>query len=198
MPVIQFRVTDEVGTYLCMAWALVFEGSILAYNLTKNEAEWVPSRGLTNDLTWAKERSTVALANYVLCIPQEAAQIMRLGACRLVSWLDNTSTSEEEQDLEPPTTDAKHKRGEESEEGARQMDQEEEREPNRQWWCSWDWEAVMGEEERLAYDDPWSDSNAMVMGTDGHSPRRLTPCMPGSSMEVAVEVHVRESELEDL
>ena len=33
----QLRVTDEVGTYLCLAWALVFEGSVLAYN---------PARGL--------------------------------------------------------------------------------------------------------------------------------------------------------
>ena len=27
----QFRVTDEAGTYLCAVWALVFEGSVLAY-----------------------------------------------------------------------------------------------------------------------------------------------------------------------
>ena len=52
----------------------------------------------------------------------------------------------------------------------------------------------MGEEERLAYDDPWSDSDAMVTGVDGHSPRCLTPHVPGSPMEVAVEVHVRTSE----
>ena len=81
IPAAQFRVTDEVGTYLCMAWALVIEGSILAYNPAKNEAQWVPACGLTNDLTWAEERFTVALANYILCIPQEAAWIMRLGAC---------------------------------------------------------------------------------------------------------------------
>ena len=47
MPPAQFRVTDEVGTYLCVARALVFEGSILAYNPAKNEAEWVPAHGLT-------------------------------------------------------------------------------------------------------------------------------------------------------
>ena len=80
MPVAQFRVTDEAWTYLCIARALVFEGSILAYNLAKNEAEWVPARGLTKDLTWAKERCTVALANYVPCIPDQVAQIARLGA----------------------------------------------------------------------------------------------------------------------
>ena len=80
MPAAQFRVTDKAGTYLCMAWALVFEGSILAYNPTKNEVEWVPVRGLTNDLIWAEERSAMALANYVPRVPQEVVQIMRLGA----------------------------------------------------------------------------------------------------------------------
>ena len=42
MPVMQFRVMDEVGTYLCVVWALVFKGNVLAYNPTRNEVEWVP------------------------------------------------------------------------------------------------------------------------------------------------------------
>ena len=49
----QFRVTDEAGTYLCVLWALVFEGSILAYNPPRDKAEWVPAHGITNDLSWA-------------------------------------------------------------------------------------------------------------------------------------------------
>ena len=81
MLVAQFWVMDEGGAYLCIARTLVFEGSILAYNPAKNEAKWVPAQGLTNDLTWAKERSAVALANYVPRIPEEAAQVARLGAC---------------------------------------------------------------------------------------------------------------------
>ena len=32
MPVMEFRVTDEEGAYLCMVRALIYEGSILAYN----------------------------------------------------------------------------------------------------------------------------------------------------------------------
>ena len=80
MPVMQFRVTDEAGTYLCAAWALVFEGSILAYNPTRDEAEWVPTCGLANDLTLAEEKSAVALVNYMPCISQEVARIARLGA----------------------------------------------------------------------------------------------------------------------
>ena len=53
----QFWVTDKGGAYLCIARALVFEGSVLAYNPAKNEAEWVPVHGLTSDLTWVEERS---------------------------------------------------------------------------------------------------------------------------------------------
>ena len=75
----QFWVTDEGGAYLYIARALMFEGSVLAYNPAKNKAEWVPVCGLTNDLTWAEERSAVTLENYVLCIPEEAARIARLG-----------------------------------------------------------------------------------------------------------------------
>ena len=88
MPVMQFRVTDEEGTYLCVVRALVFEGSILAYNPARDEAEWVPTRGVTNDLSWVEERSAVALANYVPCIPQEADCIAELGPA--ASWVGLT------------------------------------------------------------------------------------------------------------
>ena len=131
MPVTQFRVTDEVGTYLCVVRALVFEGSNLAYNPARDEAEWVPMCGLTNDVTWAEGKSAVALANYVPCVSQEMACIAGLGACQLVSWPTNSSMSEEEDeeleeeeeheereeqeeaDSEPLSTDAELKQGEE-------------------------------------------------------------------------------------
>ena len=108
MLVAQFRVTEEAGIYLCVARALAFEGSILAYNPTKNEVEWVPVWDLTNNLTGAKERSTLALANYVPHITNEVAQIMGLGSHQLVSWPKHSSMSEEEgdaQDPKPLTTD---------------------------------------------------------------------------------------------
>ena len=95
MPVTQFKVTDEVGTYLCAVQALVFEWSILAYNPARDEAEWVPARGIANDLSWAEERSAVALANFVPHIPQEA-HIAGLGTCHLMSWPDNSSLEEED------------------------------------------------------------------------------------------------------
>ena len=85
----------------------------------------------------------------------------------------------------------------------------------------------MEESEGLAYDDPWLDSDATVMGTDGlqgpglslhgqaadpppHTLRCAAPSMPGSPMnhmlplEVAIahgdamEVHVDEAELDNL
>ena len=81
----QFHVTEEGGTYLCTARALVFEGSILTYNPTLNEAEWVPVCSLANDLSWAEERSAMALANYVPHTSAEAAWIVRLRAGRVMS-----------------------------------------------------------------------------------------------------------------
>ena len=96
MPATEFRVTDEEGTYLCAAWALVFKGSILAYNPTRDEVEWVPTHGVTNNLSWAEERSAVVLANYVPCVPLEADCIAELGACHLVVWSDDSSSEEED------------------------------------------------------------------------------------------------------
>ena len=75
-------------------------------------------------------------------------------------------------DPEPLTTDTEEW-GEESEDGARQTNLEEGVEPNG-WWCSQDWEAVMEGSQGLAYDDLWSDSNAMVMGAGGLH-HHLTP-----------------------
>ena len=98
----QFQVTEEGGTCLCLCTvrALMFKGSILVYNPTLNEAKWVPVCGLANDLSWAEERSAVALANYVLRVPAEVAQIARLGASRIVSCPSNdSSTSAEEEEV---------------------------------------------------------------------------------------------------
>ena len=100
---------------------------------------------------------------------QEVARIARLGAHQLVSSPADSSTSEEEEeeqeeaDHELPVTDEGLEQGEEDEEGVRQVEQGDEQGPNR-WWHSRDWEVVMGEEERLAYDDLQSDSDATADG----------------------------------
>ena len=125
MLAVQFWVTEEGGANLCTVRALVFKGSILAYNLALNEAEWVPVRGLANDLSWAEERSAMALANYVPCASVEVAQITRLGAGRVVSCPgDDSSTSVEEEESRHsdapstnPPTDTDRDAGDESKDG---------------------------------------------------------------------------------
>ena len=94
----RFRVTDKVGMYLCAAQALVFEGSVLAYNPARDEAEWVPTRGITNDLSWVEEKSAMALANFVPHISKEAACITGLRTHHLMSWPDSSSLEDGEQD----------------------------------------------------------------------------------------------------
>ena len=76
----------------------------------------------------------MALANYVLHIPVEAAQITRLRAHQIVSCPDDSSTSEEEEVQHPElqTMYTEPEQEEENEDGARQIDWEEEAEPNRQ------------------------------------------------------------------
>ena len=80
--------------YLCVAQALIFEGSVLAYNPARDEAEWIPTCGVANDLSWVEERSVVALVNFVPHIPQEADRIMELGTHRLLGWSDDSSLEE--------------------------------------------------------------------------------------------------------
>ena len=175
MPVAQFWVTEEGGAYLCTMRALVFKGSILTYNPTLNEAEWVPACSLASNLSWAEERSAVALANYVPHAPAEAAQIARLGAGRIVSCPgdDSPTSAEEEEVWHSDTqrtnlpTDMDWEAEDESEDGAGgQTSPGGEAERDR-WWQPWNWEAVMEEAEGLAYDDPQSDSDATVTGVDG-------------------------------
>ena len=180
----QFQVTEEGGTYLCTARALVFKGSIMAYNPTLNEAEWVPVCGLANDLSWAEERSAVALVNYVPRVPAEVAQIARLGAGRKVSCPSNdssTSTEEEEvqhsdtQSTNPPT-DTDPEAGDESKDGAGGQINPGDAAEKDQWRHPQNWEAIMEKAKGLAYDDPQSDSDAMVMGADGSQGPGLSLC----------------------
>ena len=97
MPATEFRITDEEGAYLCVAWALIFKGSILAYNPARDEVEWVPTCGVTNDLSWVEERMAVTLVNFVPCIPQEVDCIAELRTHHLLGWSTDSSLEEEDQ-----------------------------------------------------------------------------------------------------
>ena len=95
MPAMEFRVTDEEGTYLCMVCGLVFEGSILAYDPARDEAEWVPAHGVANDLSWAEERMAVTLANFVPHTRQEADRITELRTRHLLALTDESCSEDE-------------------------------------------------------------------------------------------------------
>ena len=168
----------------------------------------MPAHGLVNDLSWAEERSAVALANYVLHAPAEVVQITRLGAGRIVSCPgNNSSTSAEEEEVwhsdtlsTNPPTDTDWEMGDESEDGVGgqtspggEVETDQRQHPQ-------DWEAMMEEAKGLAYDDPRSDSDATVMAADGsqgpelsscdepadsppNTPRILAPCSLGLPME---------------
>ena len=206
MPVTQFRVTDEAGTSLCAIRALVFEGSILAYNPARDEVEWISTCGVTNDLSWAEEKSAMALVNYVPHISQEVACIAGLGACHLMSWSDDSSSQEDEEEEDEQEEGDEHEDAEEQGEvgpkstssgvALEQGKTEQEVEPCRQRRL-WEWGSIMDEEdeeEHLAFDDPQSDSDATAGGL---SPAHLTPWGLGSPRETAVEVHAQESEVEE-
>ena len=99
MPAMEFRVTDEEGTYLCVVRGLVFKGSILAYDPTRDKAEWVPTCGVANDLSWVEKRMPVALANFVPHTSQETDRITELGTCHL-AWTDESSLEEEGEEMQ--------------------------------------------------------------------------------------------------
>ena len=95
MPGMEFRVTDEEGTYLYTACSLIFEGSVLAYNPVRDEAEWVPTCRIANDLSWVEERMVVVLANFVPCTGQEVDRIAELRTHHLLAWTDESSLEDQ-------------------------------------------------------------------------------------------------------
>ena len=74
------------------------------------------------------------------------------------------------------------------------------------WQHTRDWEVVMKEAERLAFDDLQLDSDtARAMEesqqeptSSPHTPSHVCPHVLGSPMEVVVEVHITKSDLDTL
>ena len=173
MPVMEFRVTDEEGTYLCAARALIFEGSILAYNPARDEVEWVPAHGVTNDLSWAEERMVVTLANFVPCTTQEADRIMELGTHHLLAWTNESSLEEEGEQMQEEGDEPKEDEREEVEgwgesnlrappgdEMSRWGEAKPEMEPQRR---SQEWASIMDDEQPLTFDDPQLNSDCSTL-----------------------------------
>ena len=116
MLAMEFRVTNEEGAYLCAAWGLIFEGSILAYNPAWDKVEWVPTCGVTNDLSWVEERMVVMLVNFVPCIPQEADCIMELEAHCLLGWANDSPLEEDDEQTQEEDDEPEGDEHEEAEE----------------------------------------------------------------------------------
>ena len=120
MPAMEFRVTDEEGTYLCMAHSLIFKGSILAYDPTRDEVEWVPARRVTNDLSWAEERMAGTLANFVPHAPQEGDHIAGLRTHCLLAWTNNSSLEDEREQMQEE--DDEHEQMQEEDDECEEME----------------------------------------------------------------------------
>ena len=199
MLAMEFRVTNEECAYLCAARGLIFKGSVLAYNPTRDEAEWVPICGVTNDLSWVEERIAVALANFVPRVPQEVDCIVELRACRLLAWADDSPLEEDDEQMQEEDDEPEGDEHEEAEEWEEEdpADLEEqgetglEADPLRQ---LREWGSIMDDEQPLAFNDPQSDSDATV---GGRSPAHLTLQVLWSPQD-AVEVHAQDSEVEAL
>ena len=199
MPVTKFRVTNEEGAYLCAAQGLIFKGSILAYNPARDEADWVPTHGVTNDLSWVEERMAVVLANFVPCIPQEVDHITELGAHRLLGWADDSPSEEDDEQTQEEEDEPEGDEHEEAEEWEEEdpADLEEQGEMGLEadpWRQSWEWGSIMDDEQPLSFDNQQLDSDTTVGGCSSARSTLQVPRLP----QDAVEVHAWDSEVEAL
>ena len=79
-PPLRFHITDPNGEFICVVQGLLFKGSILAYDLATNSAEWISVRGTVNDLSPVEDASAWELSNITIPDPPEdAPQIDHFG-----------------------------------------------------------------------------------------------------------------------
>ena len=57
LPSLCFCVSELNGEFICMAWGLLFEESMLAYDPTTNGAKWIPMWGSAGNYHWQKRPS---------------------------------------------------------------------------------------------------------------------------------------------
>ena len=82
MPPVQFWVSSPISKFICFTQRLIFEGAVLTYDPVSNGAEWIPVRGITQDLSRA-EMSALTLYNMVLHSPDtESERLNRFGESR--------------------------------------------------------------------------------------------------------------------
>ena len=78
LPPLPFFISGPNGEFICIAWGLLFKGSVLAYDPATNGAKWVPVWGTTSNLSPLEEASTWELSNIVIQDPPEDAPRMDL------------------------------------------------------------------------------------------------------------------------
>ena len=76
LPSLRFCVSEPDIEFICMAWGVLFEGSVLAYDPTTNGAEWIPVQGSASNLSPVEEASTQELSNIVPHDPSKVPQRM--------------------------------------------------------------------------------------------------------------------------
>ena len=76
LPPLWFCISGPNGEFICIAWGLLFKGSMLTYDPATNEAKWVPMQGTTSDLLLVEEASAQELSNIVIQDPPEDAPRM--------------------------------------------------------------------------------------------------------------------------
>ena len=65
MPPTQFHMSGPMGEFICFAWGLIYEGTVLAYDQMTNGTAWTPVCGTMGDLLRVEEMSALVLCNLV-------------------------------------------------------------------------------------------------------------------------------------
>ena len=65
LPSMWFCIIQPDRPFVCIAWGLLFEGSMLVYDPASNEAEWIPVWGTASNLSQAEEAFTRELSKMV-------------------------------------------------------------------------------------------------------------------------------------
>ena len=59
MPPTRFHISSPMGEFICFAWGLIYEGTILAYDPITNGVEWISVWGTAQDLLRVQETSAL-------------------------------------------------------------------------------------------------------------------------------------------
>ena len=82
LPPLKFCVTEPSGKFVGVAYSLLFEGNVLAYDPASNGVKWIPVWGTVNDLSLTEDSSAQELSNIsLLNSPEDIPQMGQFGEC---------------------------------------------------------------------------------------------------------------------